>query len=121
MSGNDILTGGRQNDSLDGGGDDRLIGNNGNDVLQGDGGANSLYGGGGADIFVLENIEGVENVIYDFKDGTDKILLRGSSFFDATIEDSDVGFGTSISISGNPVARVIGVDPSDFSQEDFVA
>ncbi|MCC0177135.1 DVUA0089 family protein [Waterburya agarophytonicola K14] len=117
---NDILTGNDGNDTLIGGdGSDRLLGNNGDDVLQGNSGSNSYYGGQGADIFVISSDSGVDDVIYDFRDGTDKILIQGASFFDATIESADFGFSTSISVFDNPVATLIGVDPNNISEDDF--
>ena len=121
-AGDDIITGNSGNDTLIGGdGSDRLVGNQGDDILQGDAGDNSYVGGGGADIFAVADIDGVNNVIFDFQDGIDKILLQGSSFFDATVENSDDRFGTSISIFGNSVATLVGIDPSDISEDDFVA
>lgn len=120
-AGNDMLTGNNGNDTLIGGdGSDMLFGGTGDDVLQGDAGNNSLYGGSGEDIFVIANIDGVDNRIFDFRDGTDKILIQGASFFDATLENSDFGFSTEISLFGNPVATLIGVDSSNISEEDFI-
>ena len=120
-AGDDILTGNNGNDTLIGGdGDDQLYGDRGDDVLQGGAGTNFYYGRGGADIFVVDNITNVDNTIFDFEDGTDKILINGASFFSATIEESDTGFGTSISVFGNTVANLINIDPSNISEDDFV-
>ena len=120
--GDDILTGNNGNDTLIGGdGSDRLIGDRGNDILQGDAGDNFYIGGEGSDIYAVANIDGVNNTIVDFEDGTDKILLQGASFFDATIENSDGLYGTSVSIFGTSVATLVGVDPSNISEDDFVA
>lgn len=83
-AGRDTLNGGLGNDKLYGGaGADRLYGKDGHDILQGGesgdylaGGAgnDSLRGGGGADRFVF-TLADDDNVIVDFQDGIDKIMI----------------------------------------------
>lgn len=120
--GNDIITGNNGDDTLIGGdGADQLFGNAGADVLQGDAGADSLFGGGGADIFVITETSEAADTIFDFRDGSDKILLQnGSSFFDVTLESIDGGSGTSISVFGNNIANLTAVNISAISEDDFV-
>ena len=77
--GNDEIHGGAGNDILRGGdGDDVLFGDAGNDLLIGGAGTNTLTGGAGADLFQLSKI-GMQ-MIADFVQGQDKILLQGSEF-----------------------------------------
>ena len=90
-------------------------------MLQGDAGLDSLYEGEGADIFVISKNDEATDNIFDFEDGTDRILLQnGASFFDVTLDSSDGGFSTSISVFGNTVAKLTGVDSGTISEADFV-
>jgi hypothetical protein len=145
LGGNDLLSGGRQNDNVLGGagndavngndgndtltggdGNDRLVGGAGNDLLQGNNGIDSLRGNGGADIFVLERDFSVSNsigdAIFDFQNGTDRILLgeNGTSFSDLVIEQLGFNGGTSISLFGETIGTLIGVDASLITVDDFV-
>ncbi len=70
-----------------------LSGTEGNDILQGTGiselfdslgGTDRLYGGGGSDVFVFGAGSDL-NVIYDFVDGQDRILIDGGDFDALTI------------------------------------
>jgi Ca2+-binding RTX toxin-like protein len=123
-AGNDLLNGGNGNDTLFGGnGFDRLNGGSGNDVLQGQSGIDSLRGNAGADIFVLEfdssNTTG--DSVFDFQNGTDRILLGdGFSFIDVELEQLSFNAGTSISIFGETIGTLVGVDASSITAEDFV-
>lgn len=59
-------------------GNDVLRGSAISDLIDGQGGTDRLYGGGGNDVFVFG--EGSDlNVIYDFVDGQDKILVNGGN------------------------------------------
>jgi len=72
-SGLDRLEGGAGNDRLEGGtGNDRLDGGSGNDTLVGGAGSDTLLGGDGADTFIFD---GGRDLIIDFQDGIDRILL----------------------------------------------
>ena len=136
--GNDTLSGGRENDNLFGGaGNDFLNGNNGNDTIgggngsdvifggtgddtiEGNNGIDSLYGNAGADTFVLGS---GNDSIFDFEDGKDRIAFsNGASFFDATIENSPFGVGSTISVFGQTVGTLINVDASLITEENFVS
>jgi Ca2+-binding RTX toxin-like protein len=74
-TGLDSLTGGLGADSLDGGnGNDLLFGDAGIDRLIGGAGADSLTGGADADVFVFNQLKGVD-LITDFTSGSDRISL----------------------------------------------
>lgn len=65
-------------------GNDTLNGSKINDYVESFGGTDRLYGGGGNDVFVFGAGSGL-NVIYDFADGEDRILIEGGSFGDVTL------------------------------------
>ena len=76
-TGSDTLAGELGTDWLDGGSsDDRLSGGAGNDVLIGAAGNDLLNGGSGADVFSFRGEIG-RDVILDWVNLTDRILLRG--------------------------------------------
>ncbi|HIK54148.1 MAG TPA: hypothetical protein IGS37_03160 [Synechococcales cyanobacterium M55_K2018_004] len=85
--GNDILRGGSGNDFLEGGlGNDVLEGGDGDDFLFGGPGRDILTGGFGNDSFVISNGSGGPrlgnaNIITDYVDGQDKILLANGLRF----------------------------------------
>ena len=73
--GNDKMNAGSDNDLLAGGaGNDILFGYEGDDTLNDGSGADLLTGGNGADRFVF-GIDGANDRIQDFQDGTDLIDL----------------------------------------------
>ena len=120
-SGNDVLTGGDGDDLLQGGdGFDVLRGGNGNDTLGGGTGQNNLYGGQGNDIFAIG--EG-EDTVFDFQDGSDKLLLTGSldfvAFEDLSISASDTG--TTIGTSDTTFATLTGISPDQITADDLVS
>ena len=104
-----------------------LTGTEGNDVLRGSGvndfvnslgGTDRLYGGGGNDVFVFGPGSDL-NVIYDFADGQDRILVDGVDFETLTflaynIVDAEVRLETGERL----VIR--NLDHSSLTAEDFV-
>ena len=75
--GADDLHGGRGADNLEGGnGSDQLSGGRGADRLLGGGGDDTLTGGPGKDRFIFFSGETGDNVITDFGDGDDLIVLK---------------------------------------------
>lgn len=93
--GNDVLIGRGKGDRLVGNagrdillgnqGSDRLLGGSGNDILSGGGGKDTLTGGGGRDTFVAANSTASAtvnqtDVVTDFQNGKDMILLNGVGF-----------------------------------------
>lgn len=80
--GDDVLAGDAGNDRLVGGaGADTLVGGADADTIVGGLGDDRLFGGGGRDRFVFHNGAG-RDVIADFEDGIDRIVLGGSLTFD---------------------------------------
>ena len=119
--GNDVLTGGDGDDLLQGeAGFDVLRGGNGNDTLGGGTGQNNLYGNGGNDIFAIG--EG-EDTVFDFQDGSDKLLLTGSlnfvAFEDLSISASDTG--TIIGSADTTFATLTGISPDQITADDLVS
>ena len=115
----DVLTGGPGEDTLLGGrGDDFIRGADGNDVLSGDRGNDTLQGNDGADTFVL--VEGFgSDLILDFEDGRDRILLAGPlEFADLTLQDQ--GNSTQIRTGDELLATLVGVDSSLLTSADFL-
>ncbi|WP_136645058.1 calcium-binding protein [Tabrizicola sp. YIM 78059] len=121
-NGNDLLDGAAGADSLFGGvGNDTLVGGDGDDVLNGDAGNDWLFGGSGNDTltggagvdhFVFS---GGQDVIMDFTDGQDRIVLDaglwdgGPPAIDAIIAGAmvtsnglvfDLGHGSALDIRG---------------------
>ncbi|MGD1851238.1 MAG: lamin tail domain-containing protein [Cyanophyceae cyanobacterium] len=116
----DVLTGGPGNDSLFGGrGDDFLRGAEGDDVLAGDRGKDTLQGNGGADQFVLASGFG-SDVILDFEDGRDRLVLAGPLTFESLTLQTQ-GNSTQILGGTEVLATVIGVDSSLLASDDFGA
>ncbi|MEM6502909.1 MAG: hypothetical protein AAF685_13845 [Cyanobacteria bacterium P01_C01_bin.89] len=114
----DVLTGGPGNDSLFGGrGDDFLRGADGDDLLAGDRGDDTLQGNDGADGFVLAEGFG-SDVILDFEDGSDRLLLAAPLTFESLTLQSQ-GNSTQILAGGEILATVIGVDNSLLTSADF--
>ena len=116
-SGNDVLTSGDGDDLLQGGdGFDVLRGGSGNDTLSGGDGQNNLYGGEGNDVFALG--EG-EDTVFDFQDGSDKLLLINNSFASLSISASDTG--TTIGSFDNTFATLTGISPDQITSDDIVS
>ncbi|HEY9301999.1 MAG TPA: calcium-binding protein, partial [Phormidium sp.] len=111
-AGNDTIYGGQENDTLNGGtGDDLLSGDLGNDVLQ---------GGEGSDRFILAANKG-SDIIVDFQNGTDSIILTGGlTFAQLTITQSS---GSTLITSKNTnelLATLSGIPVSQIGTEDFI-
>ena len=116
-SGKNTLWGGKGDDTLRGGaGSDTLFGENGNDVLEGGSGADVLDGGYGLDIFVFTDSSGADR-IRDFRNGLDRMQMKGFAFEDITIADAGADalltFGTSS-------VRLVGIDHLVIGIEDFL-
>lgn len=109
--GADQLDGGGGNDTLRAGlGDDQLTGGAGNDLL---------VGGAGYDHFIFRPGAGLD-IISDFQNGADKLVVTGlvSGFASVNVSQTTegallrfVGSVVSVLISGQPVS---GIDASDF-------
>ena len=118
-AGNDLLNGGQGNDTLDGGsGNDELIGDVGDDLLFGAGGADTLTGGAGQDQFVLTPTSG-SDLITDFTDGEDLIVLDGLTFDQLTIDLSQNA--TFVKLGDQVLATLNGVESSLITADDFTS
>lgn len=75
--GNDKIWGGSENDVVNGQrGHDTLKGDAGNDEIRGEAGNDKLFGGSGADVFYFHTANEGRDVIKDWEDGQDHILLN---------------------------------------------
>ena len=112
------LTGLDGDDTLAGGdGADTLTGGDGADTLTGGDGADTLTGGAGADVFVFAGFDG--DVITDFRDGVDRIDLRGT---DATFADLAIardGADTTVTLQDG-MLTLTGVDDALLTVDDFL-
>jgi Ca2+-binding RTX toxin-like protein len=116
-NGDDTIHGDRGNDILNGGeGDDQLIGGSGNDILFGAAGADTLTGGAGQDQFILTVAS--SNIITDFTDGEDVIVLEEDLTFEQlTIENSQNA--TLVKLNNEILATLNGVESSLITADDF--
>ena len=119
VGGNDAIWGHAGNDTLSGGtGNDLLLGDLGNDLIWGEAGRDTLSGGAGADRFIFEAGSG-SDLISDWEDGIDRILIRGTGYdalSDLTVRSGDghivISFGSSaITLLGVGIDQI---DDSDF-------
>lgn len=117
--GDDLLQGWNQNDRMNGGaGNDEMSGGAGNDTLNGNIGDDVYSGGAGADRFIFGEASFGNDVITDYQDGVDKIVVwntLGNSMADLTITD----LGTNALVEmGNGSVLVMGggglLEASDF-------
>jgi Ca2+-binding RTX toxin-like protein len=111
QSGDDLLDGGRGRDLLKGGaGNDRIFGGDGDD---------RLWGNSGRDEFILRVGSGRDQ-IYDFRSGTDTLVLgSGLSFDDLTIDPFGL-WSTQVSVGGESLAVLWRTNPSSINESDFV-
>lgn len=115
--GDDTLQGGTGNDSLTGGaGADVLLGGTGNDRLRGGSGLDRLTGGSGADVFILAP-GGDRDLVTDFHDGRDRILIEGGTLDDLVIRGR--GDDTLVQL-GRSVLVLEDVEPTRIGAEDFL-
>jgi len=119
--GNDSITGGAGDDFLYGGRDnDYLEGGEGNDLISGEFGNDFLIGGAGRDRFLLESGGGAD-VIVDFQDSEDLIVLsRGLTFPQIRVTQGVDGALITSPITGENLATLRGVVASDLTRVDFV-
>ncbi len=113
-----ILNGKAGNDTLNGGQQfDRLNGGDGDDVLIGNGGIGVLLGEEGKDLFYLENIKGNLEWIRDFELNQDRLGLADN----ITDDELEIAgrVNSFISYQGEQLAVVLGVSPSQLTQEQF--
>lgn len=117
-AGADTLSGTLGVDNISGlAGNDYLYGLAGDDVLDGGAGIDRLYGGLGADDFVFASGTGLD-IVYDFTDGADQILLDGIDFADVAITDYR---GTGAVVQTGADRMILrNVDYTEITIEDFI-
>ena len=138
FEGNDLIFGENGNDTIEGGtGDDRIfdgegdnnllggsggdliVGGDGSDLIDGGDGNDILSGQSGADQFVIANAVG-QDLILDYEDGVDSLVLAGGlEFGDLTITQGVGQVWLEITDTGEDLASLIGVNASDLEIEDF--
>jgi Ca2+-binding RTX toxin-like protein len=130
--GDDTVNGGTGNDFLAGGGrDDVVNGGAGADTINGGDGNDVLLGGTGADVFVWNAGEaGAVDVVGDFEDGLDSLLLVGVENAPGTglagklaaLEIADTTFdgeaSAALSYDGQTIV-LVGVTAADVSLDDI--
>jgi Ca2+-binding RTX toxin-like protein len=113
------LEGDAGNDTLQGGaGDDTLLGGSGADRLGGGMGNDLLEGGLGADQFVF-NTGGGNDIVADFEDGLDRILIGtgAESFSDLSLSEN--GSDTVITFS-DVIITLAGITQAQITDSDFL-
>ena len=111
--GHDNLSGGRGNDRLFGNhGWDHIDGGRGRDVIVGGRGDDVLNGGSGADRFVFATRSG-DDIISDFGNGNDTIILRGHAAEDVWFTHQ--GDSAVIHLSERDMITVQGVSARDIA------
>jgi hypothetical protein len=117
--GDDLILGGADDDTLYGGqGNDTLVGGEGNDFISGDLGNNTLVGESGSDTFVMGS---GSDLLFDFENGTDKLLLGQELTFEQLAIAQDRN-STVIRIANTNelIATLNGVDAAVISADDFL-
>ena len=120
--GNDTLNGGAGNDQLFGeSGDDRLVGGDGDDTLNGGIGQDVLIGNAGSDRFMLvSGVTGDRDIIRDYQDGLDRLVLTGNlSFDDLTISQSGANTRIRETATNQTLAILNGITASNITHDDF--
>ena len=119
--GDDSLIGGSGDDELmGGGGDDLLAGGSGDDTVNGGAGNDELWGGSGDDAFVFDRVSAgngaqEHDVIRDYREGEDVIVLPGGAPTDGDV--LDVGLNSiTIALPDSPdgdTLEILGVNSLD--------
>lgn len=112
-AGDDSLSAGSGDDSLAGGANrDTLVGDNGADTLTGGAGDDKLEGGSGADRFIFGPDSG-DDLIVDFKVGSDVLEFTGLTVLDYSSVGGDavIAFtdGSSIQLAGVTLEDYLGI------------
>ena len=116
---NDLLKGGQGNDTLNGGkGRDKLRGGTEDDLLIGGEGNDILTGNQGRDRFLLRSGQG-SDIITDFTDTEDLLLLKGGLTF-AQLTIIDDNGSTLIKFEEELLATLKNVNTSLVTADDFI-
>lgn len=121
--GTDTLQGGNGNDYIDGGsGIDSISAGSGDDTIVGGAGHDIIAGGRGSDVFVFQGAFD-NDIIIDFKPGTDKIsfVSAGASDFSTLMSHAtQSGSNVIIDLDGVNMVQLNLVDLSALSSSDFL-
>lgn len=116
----DVIEGTGKRDTLYGlRGRDDIDGKGGSDKIDGGRGSDTLNGGRGADKFVFRANSG-NDVIEDFQDGRDRIILRGWDADKFQLLDIDADAGSVIVSSGDNSITLLDTDVSVLDSSDFL-
>ncbi|NNE24055.1 MAG: matrixin family metalloprotease [Rhizobiales bacterium] len=119
-NGDDKLYGGSDKDYLNGGSDnDQLFGNVGNDRLLGGLGNDTLAGGGNIDAFVFNRASWGDDVITDFQDNFDKIVMRGSGFKAGDLNVVNSGGDAVVDFGNGDTITLLG-EAGNIGSSDFI-
>ena len=131
-SGIDVLYGGAQNDRLEGGVDadwlfgsigfDILVGGLGNDRITGGPQTDRLFGGSGSDEFRMLGFFGENDIIEDFEQGQDKVVLRStaaSSLAEVLQAATNVAGNTHIDLGNNQSFTINNILSGELVAADF--
>ncbi|MEM9852568.1 MAG: protease, partial [Pseudomonadota bacterium] len=100
-------------------GDDTLVDGADTASLYGGSGDDTLTGGAGRDYFIFDDRRG-DNVITDFEDGSDRILMTAASYSFADLTITDAGGDALIDVAGIAISvRLLGVDADLIDAFDF--
>lgn len=130
-AGNDFLYGNLGEDTLEGGtGDDQLYGGRdndfvsggfGNDTVYGDLGNDILTGGSGADVFGLGTSTQDRDIITDFEDGVDLLLLP-NGFNEVQVQDiGNNQTAITLTLTGEEILILEGIEASAITNADFAS
>ena len=128
-AGNDFIDGGKGNDELTGGdGNDIIFGGDGNDTIDGLEGRDILNGNRGDDFFELIPGTG-EDVIGDFEDGQDRLVLTPTPRFGSELtfeqlsitQDDNNNAVIAIAETNERLAIVAGVAAESIDSSDFIS
>ena len=98
-------------------GNDSIVGEDGSDFLRGNDGQDTLTGGSGSDGFAFDLGEDDFDIITDFVDGEDLILIPAGTFTSGFVA-IDNGTGTDLVYDGKLVARLEAYNAMDFTIDD---
>ena len=127
ISGIEHVRGSNNDDNLVGSnGNDTLDGRRGDDTINGLGGDDQLYGGGGDDIFFFDRGDG-DDLIHDFADGDDILVLTkfGITSKDQVLNNASAwseGTGVHIDLTsfGGGTIGLVGFHRDNFDASDFL-
>ncbi|HYE43332.1 MAG TPA: calcium-binding protein, partial [Caulobacteraceae bacterium] len=126
QAGDDVLSGMAGRDLLQGGaGSDSINGGDGADILMGEAGDDFLYAGvdSQADQFRYRTGDFGHDVLFDFDQGEDKIVINSGAGGAYDANDFVIGaglYGVTLTLPDGSVIEVAGYGPGDIEVSDFI-